>query len=112
MNTYYIIFQALRIVFLLLLFFVPLIYCIRKGSFKGGFYFTWIVWIVVFFVYGIFIPAIARLVEKATGEYPDATGLTLVFGFLGGWLPALIISLFGSFVHKLFIKKTIEQDTK
>ena len=105
MNGDYILLQSIRILVLLLLFIVLLGYCIYKGNFKKGFWFTWIVWIAVVFVYGIFVPAIATLTAKVTGEPVDYDGFGFILGLFIGWLPALVLASFGGFIHNLFIRK-------
>jgi hypothetical protein len=97
--------MIIRWSFLALLFVVPFIYSVWKGNFKRCFWFTWIVWSVVVFVYGIFNPAIAHIVEKATGESPDISCGGFVFGIVLGWLPGLIIAPLGCFLHDLLCKR-------
>jgi membrane protease YdiL (CAAX protease family) len=106
MNKYYVILMIIRWSFLALLFVVPFIYSVWKGNFKKGFWFTWIVWSVVIFVYGMFVPAIAHLTEKATGEMVDSDGcFGDVIGIFIGWLPGLIIAPLGCFLHNLLFRK-------
>ena len=71
MSWYYVLYQAIRILLVVLLFVLPLAYCLIKGNFKKGFWLTWIVWSVVVFLFGILLPALAILREKATGEHSD-----------------------------------------
>ncbi|MEN8126220.1 MAG: hypothetical protein ABFR90_00275 [Planctomycetota bacterium] len=108
MDKYYLLLQAIRILFLMLLFIVPFAYSIRKGSFKKSFWFTWVVWILIWFVFGFTLPAQAILIEKVTGEVPDITCGAMFFGIIIGWLPGLILSSFGCFIHNLFFKKKSE----
>ena len=111
MNKYYILLQTIRTLVIVLLFILPLIYCIYKGNFKKGFWFTWIVWSVVIFIYGITLPAIAVITEKATGIHADISCGGFVLGVFFGWLPALIISSLGGFIHNLFLGKKDESET-
>lgn len=109
MNKHYVILMIIRWSFLVLLFAVPLIYSIWKGNFKKAFWFTWIVWSVVVFVYGMFVPAIAHITEKATGEPADWDGFGFIIGIWIGWLPGLILAPIGCFIHDLvFGRKRIE----
>jgi hypothetical protein len=93
-----------------LLFAVPLVYSIWKGNFKRSFWFTWIVWSVAIFIYGMFLPAIFYLTEKATGKpVVDFDGFVFLTGIFIGWLPGLILALLGCFIHGLvFGRKQIE----
>ena len=97
--------MLIRWSFLVLLFVVPFIYSVWKGNFKRSFWFTWIVWSVVVFVYGIFVPAIAHLTEKATGEPVDFDGCGFLLGISIGWLPGLILAPLGCFLHNLLFRK-------
>ncbi len=105
MNIYEITLYAIQTITIVLLLIIPLIYSIYKGNIKKVFLLTWIIWSIVFFIYGIFIPTFARLVEKATGEYPDVTCATIIIGILIGWFPALIISYLGKTIHNILHKK-------
>jgi hypothetical protein len=104
MNGYYILVWSVRILMFVSLFFIPLVYCVYKGDFKKGFRFTWIIWIIVLFVNGMFVPYFAELTAKATGEPVDYDGFGFILGFFVGWLPGLIIAPIGCFIHNL-IKK-------
>ncbi|MEN6308658.1 MAG: hypothetical protein ABFD91_12980 [Anaerohalosphaeraceae bacterium] len=109
MNKYYVILMIIRWSFLVLLFAVPLIYSIWKGNFKKTFWFTWILWSVLGFLFGLFIPAITSLEAKATGEPWDFDGGGLGLGIFIGWLPGLILAPLGCFIHNLmFGRKRIE----
>ncbi|MHC4638119.1 MAG: hypothetical protein ACYTBV_11560 [Planctomycetota bacterium] len=107
MNKYYILLQTIQILLLVLLFVIPLVYCTCKGDFKKGFWFTWIVWIAVIFIYGIFLPTIGYLQEKATGEAPDIACGGFVLGVVWGWLPGLVLASIGWTIHKIFFRKKI-----
>ena len=107
MNGYYILLQSIRIIVLVLLFLVPLGYCIYKGDFKKGFWFTWIIWILVIFFYGMFVPQIAYLTAKVTGEPVDFDRGGFILGFFFGWLPGLTIAPIGCFIHNLIKKKPL-----
>jgi len=80
-----------------------------KGNFKKGFWFTWIVWSIVIFIYGIFIPGIAKLSEKATGEYSEVAGGGFLFGIFAGWFPGLIFASVGVLLHKIFMNVFIRK---
>ena len=103
MNWHFILLQTIRIIVLALLFVIPAGYCLFKGNFKKGFWFTWIVWSVVIFIYGIFIPGIAILSEKATGEFSEVSGCGFLFGIAAGWMTGLIFASVGVLLHKIFI---------
>lgn len=103
MNIYYVLWTLIRWSLLVILFFVPFVYSICKGNFKKSFWFTWIVWSVVIFIYGIF--NLGPLIEKATGERPDIACGGFVFGIVLGWLPGLILSSLGCFIHGLLFRK-------
>lgn len=111
MNWHFILLQAIRIIVLILLFIVPSGYCLFKGKFKKGFRFTWIVWSIVIFIYGIFLPGIAILSEKATGEHSDIDGGGFFFciGIAAGWLPGLIFASVGVLIHKIFMNLFIRK---
>jgi len=103
MNWYYILLQAIRIIVFVLLFVVPFGYCLFKGNFKKGFWFTWIVWGIVVFIYGVFVPGIANLTAKVTGKPVDYDGFGFILGFIGGWSPCLIFASIGEFFHNVFM---------
>jgi type II secretory pathway component PulF len=91
--------------FLVLLLIVPLAFSIRNGIFKKSFRLTWIIYSIVWFIYGLILPAYAKWHQEITGEYPDITGVTMFMGIMFGWLPSLILASLGCFFHNLFIKK-------
>ncbi|MFZ9033556.1 MAG: hypothetical protein ACO21J_06355 [Anaerohalosphaeraceae bacterium] len=105
MNWYYLLLQTIRTLFLVLLFIVPFAYSIRKGDFKKCFRVSWAIWSLVWFVYGFTLPGLAILIKKATGEYPDITGVTMLIGIMFGWLPSLVLASLGSVFHNKFVKK-------
>jgi hypothetical protein len=108
MNWHYLLLQAIRTLFLVLLFAIPFAFSFWKGDFKKSFWFCWIVWVLVWFIFGFTLPAQAILIEKVTGEHPDITCGTMFLGIMMGWLPSLIIAPLGGFFHNLFIKKKSE----
>jgi len=101
---YRFIYYAAPIVLLLLLTAVPLSYCIKKVTFRQGFYFTWILWAIVWFIWGIMLPAYCAIEEKATGETPDFDGGAFIIGIVAGWVPGFIFGYIGVFVRWLSIK--------
>jgi hypothetical protein len=105
MNGYYLLLLAIRILFLVLLFVIPFVFSVWKGNFKQCFWFSWIVWALVWFIFGFTLPAYAILVKKVTGEAQDVTCGTMFMGIMFGWLPSLILAPLGVFFHNLFIKK-------
>jgi len=102
MNRDYILLMLFDWSALILLFAVPFIYSVWKGNFKRCFWFTWIVWGVVIFIYGLFFPAIAILRAKVTGEPVDFDGFGFVLGIFIGWVPGLILAPLGCFFHDMF----------
>ena len=91
----------------MLLFLVPFGYCIYKGDFKKGFWFTWIMWSIVWVAYTFFLPSIGYITMKATDKTPDISISCVGFmlGMFVGWLPALILASFGGFIHNIFFRK-------
>ena len=85
----------------LVLFIVPVVYSIANGSFKKAFWFTWVTWSIVIFLNGLFIPSMAVLFEKATGEVADYDGFGFILGLMVGWLPGLIFASGGEFIHNV-----------
>jgi MFS family permease len=98
-DIYLIIFRSCQIALVGILFILPLCYTLIKSNFRKGFYFTWGTWAITFVIIGILGPAIAKLIEKATGEPPDLTCGAFALGIIMGWLPGLLIVLV-SFVIK------------
>lgn len=104
MNEDLAIFWGIRILLLVLLFVVPFLYCVTNGNFKKGFWFTWIVWSVVVFLFGISLPYWAEIRERATGEPTDIMCGGFVLGILTGWLPGLMFAYVGKFLHNILVK--------
>jgi uncharacterized membrane protein YqaE (UPF0057 family) len=104
MDRYYILYQSIRILLVVLLFVVPFGYCLLIGNLKKGFWFTWIVWSVVIFVFGMLLPTLAVLRERATGTQSDIMCGGFVLGILTGWLPGLIFASIGEIFHNVFVK--------
>jgi hypothetical protein len=91
-----IILNAIEFAMCLLLFVLPIVYSIYRGNWSKSFRFTWFIWAVVISVFGIFVPAIATLREKATGAPANFDGFGFIIGIVVGWLPGLIIAYFKS----------------
>jgi hypothetical protein len=78
---------------------LPLKYSIQSGKFIKSFFYTWLIWSMGFFFFGLFLPAIAKLTCVATGITPDITGGTILLGVGVGWLPGFIFAIIGSEIH-------------
>ena len=100
-NLYLILLRLIQITDCVLLFIVPLIYTIIKGRFKKGFIFTWAVWAIVCFIFGLLMPLMANITEKAavSQELDVPPLVTALLGILIGWWPALLIASFGIFIR-------------
>lgn len=102
---YKILLVVIRLALVLLLFVLPVIYSIWRGNWTKSFRFTWFVWVVVIFVFGILAPALANLTEKLTGEPADVGGFGFIGGIVIGWLPGIIFASIGTWVHGLIWKR-------
>jgi hypothetical protein len=78
----------LGLVLLLLLIGLPLALSIWRGWWWKTVLLTWFIWVL----YGACTPAIAKLLEKITGELPDADPFLAFFGGIISDVPALIYS--------------------
>jgi hypothetical protein len=96
---YRVLYYAIILMLFIFLIVVPLVYCIKKGEFKSGFTFTWVAWMIVWFIYGFFLPAFCVIIEKAIGKPCDITCVTMFFGIMAGWLPGLIFGAIGKAIH-------------
>jgi len=96
-----ILFYSIPIVVIIVLFVLPLIYCIRRGSFRDGFRFTWWTWAIGLFVFGLSMPGYCALGNEVTGEHFVSEGMIAGMGILLGWLPAFIVASFGRFIYSL-----------
>jgi hypothetical protein len=96
---YRFIFYAVLVMLFIFLIAIPLGYCIRKGNFKRGLFFTWIAWAIVWFIYGFCLPAFCVVIENVTGKPCDITCATMFVGISVGWLPGIIFGLIGKAIH-------------
>lgn len=110
MNEYGVLQRIIQIILFVLLVAMPFGYCVIRGHFKKGFWFTWIVWSVVIFVFGMLLPALGALREKVTGQQPDMMCGGFVLGILTGWLPGLVFSFVGKFLHNIFMKSFLKNN--
>ena len=96
-----ILFYTIHILFFSLLLFVPLGYVIFVRDPWKSFKFTWLTWTVVWFVWGICFPMIARLTERVTGSYPDYDGFIYLTGLGMGWVPGLFCAFLAWLLQKI-----------
>lgn len=92
------------IILALLLFALPLAYSIKKDNWDKSFLFTWAVWAIVLFIFGILTPALAKIREQLTGEHTDIQPFGFIAGIVMGWLPGLILPPTGSLI-RILLKK-------
>ncbi len=105
---YRIIYYGIYVMLFLFLICIPLAYCIKKGEFIRGFFFTWITWTIVWFVYGFCLPAFCVIIEEVTGKPCDISCVTMFLGIFFGWIPGLI---FGAIFRRIPVTETKISDT-
>jgi len=101
-------------VLFVLLFVVPLAYSIIKGGTDKSFKLTWIIWAVVLAVFGLSMPYIVHLSEKAGYAPADSDGTAMGIGILFGWLPGLLFAWIGKWINYWYtmfmMKRRFQED--
>jgi hypothetical protein len=77
---------------------IPFVYSVIKDNFWRSFKFTWILWSIVWFVFGILMPAWITIVRR-TGREADMECFSFLAGVLLGWIPGIAFSCIGTMIN-------------
>jgi hypothetical protein len=93
----YFLYKAVPVVFCTLLFGVPLAYSLWSRNPKRIFWFTWILWTVVFLAMHLLTPVWIPIVTEVEGAPPDGGMSCGLFagGALMGWFPGVVFGAVG-----------------